>query len=278
MIMGFRDRIEAHLYSGLPVKISHRGNVERYFPIGLKAISIPHLELEPGQVLDLSTYAEEWDDPYAGHLAVVANIGSCVLRDGARIQVQGNLLSMVIQDLKVVGSPKGDERPGPDFYHIGILPSSGPCRQRNGLERNDGSELDVHTGRATQSAQKNRLAEITIRQIARDSDEIVVFTYGERPHDDRSAEADGSPTIGSNVFIDCPPRQEAKIRVTTNDGASPSTDSKTPKGCLIANAISGLNPHIASNTGHRENVAPPSFKTAVYVNEALRDGRHQSAP
>ncbi len=137
---GVHDRGEAYGYSGLPLSPEDKAKVEKHFPAHVKTVSLLRADLGPGEVLDLTTSPEEWDVGDREDLYLIVNIQDCILREGARLIVEGNILSLAIQRLTIMRTQNGNASPAPDDYNLGVLPTPFP------VDMSIGGPLDGPSG------------------------------------------------------------------------------------------------------------------------------------
>ncbi|RDL47319.1 hypothetical protein BLJAPNOD_06159 [Ensifer sp. M14] len=142
---GVHDRGEAYIFAGMPIASRDLARMSEHFPARLKVVSAGHLELAPGTIFDVSATADEWGVGQREELYTLLNIGKLTLHTGARIVVLGNVFSLLVQEMNVVG---GNQPCKIDVnnHHIGILPTphpvdtgiSGPLDGPEGLAGFDG--------------------------------------------------------------------------------------------------------------------------------------------
>ncbi len=121
---GVHDRGEDFMFMDFPLAEGDLDLMVEHFPARLQLISMPELRLGSGDVLDVTSHAREWEVGEREELYTVLNIGRCVLEDGARIQVQGNVLSMLVQEM-MIGTGV-TETISLDNAHIAVLPTPFP--------------------------------------------------------------------------------------------------------------------------------------------------------
>ena len=102
---GVHDRGEAHVFGAAPVAPEDRERMAPHFPAPCVVHSIPRLRLGPGESLDLSSLPEHWNLGDREEIYVLASIGTLHLTGGARIDIAGNPLALVIQHLHCEGGP-----------------------------------------------------------------------------------------------------------------------------------------------------------------------------
>lgn len=125
---GVHDRGEAYIFAAEPLDARDVERMSEHFPARLKVVSAKNIELAAGAVLDVSATAEDWDVGTREELYTLFNVGTLTIGAGARVIVQGNVFSMVVQHVDVRDT--GMREVGPLDHHIGILPTPHPVDSR----------------------------------------------------------------------------------------------------------------------------------------------------
>ncbi|MGE6781825.1 hypothetical protein ACQKGL_04835 [Ensifer adhaerens] len=125
---GVHDRGEAYIFAGERLKALDVERMVEHFPARLKVVSARNIELAADAVLDVSATAEDWEVGTREELYTLFNVGTLTIGPGARVVVEGNVFTMVVQHLDVRES--GGREIGQDNYHIGILPTPHPVDSR----------------------------------------------------------------------------------------------------------------------------------------------------
>lgn len=117
---GKHDRGEAILFAEGAFDDGDEQGVNNHLPARIKAVSIKEKRVPAGTTWDISVRGAQWGIDDLEELYTTINVGRLILEPGARITVQGNVCSMLIQELVVLpGVTAGMQQ---DF-HIGILPT-----------------------------------------------------------------------------------------------------------------------------------------------------------
>ena len=117
---GKHDRGEAILFADGAFDDGDEQGVNNHLPARVKAVSIKEKTIPAGTTWDISVRGAEWGIDDLEELYTTINIGRLVLEPGARVTVQGNVCSMLIQELIV---QPGQVPAAAQDFHIGILPT-----------------------------------------------------------------------------------------------------------------------------------------------------------
>lgn len=142
---GKHDRGEAILFAEGAFEDGDEQGVNNHLPARIKAVSIKEKKVPAGATWDISVRGAEWGIDDLEELYTTINVGRLILEPGARITVQGNVCSMLIQELIIMPPTNGMQQ---DF-HIGILPTPfsvdlkhGPMDGAHGTHGSNGSNGD----------------------------------------------------------------------------------------------------------------------------------------
>ncbi|MBL7782394.1 MAG: hypothetical protein JNM22_14310 [Saprospiraceae bacterium] len=114
---GMHDRGEAAVMTGDVMPDSDAHGLGNHLPLHAKVVSVWHKVIPAGQVWDLSVRGDVWGLDDMEELYVTLNVGTLVFEPGATLIVQGNVFSMLCQQM--ICSPIA----GKTACHIGILPT-----------------------------------------------------------------------------------------------------------------------------------------------------------
>ena len=210
---GRHDRGEAFAFAGAELSEGDHYGLARHFPACLKAISVLHKILEPGECWDVTTSGADWGIDAREDTYVLINIGTLTLKPGARIIVHGNIFSLVCQrviksanagsqpshfDLGIFATPYSGELYFPPFDgahgtsglsgcpgidgeadQVGgsILGPRVSLREAHNKDGTDGeSGQDGENGRRGLNGGACKLTEITLREIHPGSEPLVIFS------------------------------------------------------------------------------------------------------
>lgn len=162
---GKHDRGEAILFADGAFEDGDEQGVNNHLPARIKAVSIKEKKVPAGTTWDISVRGAEWGIDDLEELYTTINVGRLILEPGARITVQGNVCSMLIQELIIMPHATGIRQ---DF-HIGILPTPfsvdlkhGPMDGAHGMHGSNGS--NGNNGREAQVS-STMLGYILVQEI-----------------------------------------------------------------------------------------------------------------
>ena len=96
---GIHDRLEAYAFADGEFSEADLEGMRRHLPIPILFTCTRELTVEAGACLDLTTYAEEWGLSRGEDLATVLNVHRLILKKDGKIQVRGNILVLLCQEL-----------------------------------------------------------------------------------------------------------------------------------------------------------------------------------
>ncbi|WP_120632678.1 hypothetical protein [Ruegeria sp. EL01] len=134
---GVHDRGEAYCFAACPVETRDLTRMQPHFPAAMVVYSIPKLVLRAGESFDRTSCPEDWDLGDREEIYVLCNIGQLEIEAGAEIRVNGNVLSLVVQNL---GCGGGRISLGPTLTPVDRGPMGGfdGARGADGLAGADG--------------------------------------------------------------------------------------------------------------------------------------------
>lgn len=139
---GKHDRGEAILFADGAFADGDEQGVNNHLPARIKAVSVLEKTVKAGAIWDISVRGVVWGIDDLEELYTTVNVGRLILEPGAKVIVQGNVCSLLCQELIIQDT---EETPG--GYHIGILPTpfsvdlkNGPMNGINGIAGTDGTD------------------------------------------------------------------------------------------------------------------------------------------
>lgn len=126
--LGFHDRAEAYFFADGDIPEKDKEVVDRYFPLHARSMSIPERVIRRGEIWDVTATGERWGIKREREVYNILNIGRLKIEVGGKLQVRGNVFSLLCQELIV----ESDGSQSNEDYHIGILPTPFPVDLRNG--------------------------------------------------------------------------------------------------------------------------------------------------
>src|SRR5450755_3558268 len=124
---GVHDRCEAYVFADGTADHADRARLARHLPFAARQLSVLYRQVAAGEVWDLTVAAQELGLDGRDDLLNVINVGELVIDPGGRVIVQGNLMMLGCQHLRV---PAPSRRAAD--YQLGVLPTPHPVDARTG--------------------------------------------------------------------------------------------------------------------------------------------------
>lgn len=151
---GTHDRGESIVFARGKLQEGDDAGLARHFPTHVKAVSVRHKVLSAGEEWDVSVRGDVWGNlSEMEELYVTVNIGTLIIKPGARLVMRGNVFALLCQRVIVLPDPD------PQAWQIGILPTPfavdygrGPHDGEDGfpgtrgLDGRDGRGMDLTHG------------------------------------------------------------------------------------------------------------------------------------
>jgi hypothetical protein len=119
---GYHDRAEAHVFAAWPLTQTDLDFIHKQMPLPVRMVSVRQKIVRAGERWDLSVRPAHWGKSSKQDCFVVANIGELRLEPGARVVVEGNILSFhcerLLSDggiLEILPTPFSDDDNGGPF-------------------------------------------------------------------------------------------------------------------------------------------------------------------
>ncbi|HYP07896.1 MAG TPA: hypothetical protein VER03_16815 [Bryobacteraceae bacterium] len=126
---GMHDRAESILFGDGAMEQADKALLPKRLPVHIKAVSIAERTVGPNETWDLSVRGHVWGVDDLEDLSVVVNVGTLRLEPGARVIVQGNVFSLLCQELISDGGEIAI-LPTPFSVDVGRGPIDGRCGTR----------------------------------------------------------------------------------------------------------------------------------------------------
>jgi hypothetical protein len=124
---GVHDRCEAYVFAEGTAAGADRTRLARHLPFAARQLSVLYRRVAADEVWDLTVAPGELGLDDRDDLLNVINVGELVIEPGGRVIVQGNLLMLGCQHLRV---PAPGRRAAD--YQLGVLPTPHPVDARTG--------------------------------------------------------------------------------------------------------------------------------------------------
>lgn len=99
MGQGIHDRLEAYIFADGTFTEYDIEGMNRHVPIPIMLSCARNITVNPGECMDLTANAADWDRGKGDDLFSILNVETLVLEAGAKIRVRGNLFVMLCQNL-----------------------------------------------------------------------------------------------------------------------------------------------------------------------------------
>ena len=123
--LGIHDRTEEFVYAAGKVHPQDISGISNHLPLPYKLLSVKEKTVKANQIWDLSVHHEQWGLDYKDDLYTVINIDTLILEPGAKVVIQGNVLTLSCQNVIRLGQASSD-------YDIAILPTPFSVDRRKG--------------------------------------------------------------------------------------------------------------------------------------------------
>ena len=143
---GMHDRGEAFVWANGVQDETDRHGLDAHLPLHVKAISVLHKTVAPGETWDVSVRGNMWGLDDMEELYTAANVGTLLLERGGRLVVRGNVFLLLCQRVITHAGARICILPTPFSVDYGAGPMRGAdgAAGRNGAHGSHGR--DVRTG------------------------------------------------------------------------------------------------------------------------------------
>ncbi|HBF35139.1 TPA: hypothetical protein DDW35_11320, partial [Candidatus Sumerlaeota bacterium] len=123
---GLHDRGEAMVFANGTLDPADKHSQSNHLPMHVKAISVAQKTIHSGETWDVSVRGDIWGFDEMEELYAMVNVGTLILENGASIAIQGNVFSLVCQEVIAEENARINILPTPFSVDYGAGPMDGP--------------------------------------------------------------------------------------------------------------------------------------------------------